>query len=78
VFAEAAALQLRQLLLQTRHEIVELIDDRAHRIRLAQVNARLAELLHGVIVAPRSQQLEILRARIGTPRAADLLRDPRG
>ena len=38
-------------------QVVELLDDRADRVGLAQIDARLLQLLHRIVVAARAQQL---------------------
>ena len=55
----------RQLSLQPRDQIVELIDDRADRVRLAQIDAGLLQQRHRIVAAARLQQRQVAVARRG-------------
>jgi len=49
-------LHILQLLFQTRHQIVKLVDDRLEGGRLCKINPGLLELLHGIVVATGLQK----------------------
>ena len=54
----------RELPLQPRDQIVELLDDRADGVGLAQIDARLLQQLHRIVAAAGAQQRQVALARV--------------